>query len=590
MAVENNDTMKQRMENIGRFQFIPMYPIFRNMWKEFSGTVEVLEFLMYKEQLRCSFYKKSVTEGFHATSSQASTYLGISDRTYSRHIKNLEKGIKSKKGGFDMPSLLTVEDNPIAGLPKLFFLKNSVISNCIDVFERMMFDSLEEQYMHDSDMYYLLKKEHRGEHPQGARIATRKRKEKRQKSGDSNEGVPLTTCRGYHCQLVGGTTDNLSPHILIYNNTLKINVQEDIVVFLKSSLRSASSKDHGASISVIGKIDFLSTKNKQENNISPCKKEVSDILIENTFIEKEDSNMLFQNTNKKKSKKQPVKTYSACQYSLFDHWVKSGGVKHKPQTNTYDNAMIALQSAMDGNLFADNSDFPQFQNKKFTKKEIEQAITNFAVVLKDPSVQPTNKKYVKGLSLGAFLYNPNASTHTSWFTELFDQEPPKVECGHAAKVVYRDFPDLTYVEYLKDFVKCRELGIHFGEYCEEYLDHKNYFADTYNDAVYRDDNGYWRFRDAITPYFDDEGLPLGDSDLEVFINLICYLEEEGYSMNPMFVTWEDYWNGIKNSWVCKQPRTDTTGFKKVNRAVLFSKKTWTNKDVLLSMKGQNCFA
>ena len=294
--------------------------------------------------------------------------------------------------------------------------------------------------------------------------------------------------------------------------------------------------------------------------------------------------MLFTVPTKEQSKKRianaiPTKRYPPACYDLFDHWVTVGGTKHKTTSNTYHSAMKALRDLLSGTYFQDNSEYLEYSEKKFTRDEIHSALTKFESVLKDPSVAPFNKKYVKCLSLEQWVFNPNATTHNSWFLKLHKEGITAIE-GHKPKtqnnVRYADFPHIEYADNFYGYEQARAFDS-FEDWRFE-VDAGDFpMAESHDACVQNPKETMEKFRESLREIFDDEGKPLTETDFVVFVSCCEDVLDDGNKLDFMS-DWQNFMNGLKHSWV--------TSNGKIQRRTLFSSKVWKNKDVRKALKAQ----
>ncbi len=130
-----------------------------------------------------------------------------------------------------------------------------------------------------------------------------------------------------------------------------------------------------------------------------------------------------QRTNKRKD----FVEVPAKLQSLVDLWGEVA-VRHGPFTRSLRRGVDALRSVRGGKFFEDKSGYGHAA-RVYTVHEIELAIRGFATRRNDPAYYPTDKKFLKKLTLADFFYSPHATNGNgpggggSLFIECLKRDP-----------------------------------------------------------------------------------------------------------------------------------------------------------------------
>jgi len=94
---------------------------------------------------------------------------------------------------------------------------------------------------------------------------------------------------------------------------------------------------------------------------------------------------------------------------IFDYWAKKGLPVHEEKSRSESTAIYYLEELLNGTLFKD-----RFRDegviRKYSVREIKQAIDNFALKARNPDYEPTNKDWLRHVYLNTFFYNPKIGT------------------------------------------------------------------------------------------------------------------------------------------------------------------------------------
>jgi len=119
----------------------------------------------------------------------------------------------------------------------------------------------------------------------------------------------------------------------------------------------------------------------------------------------------------KKKETKPI-TVPATIQDIIDYWNNSGLRQHKnPSTNVYKDIVKRAKQLIRGRF-----EVNEYKDKKITSEQIKLAIGHFKIATTNPSYEPQNKTYLKGLSLVDFIYNPRSIGNKALL--LFYLNPP----------------------------------------------------------------------------------------------------------------------------------------------------------------------
>jgi len=207
----------------------------------------------------------------------------------------------------------------------------------------------------------------------------------------------------------------------------------------QSSQNTGTSK--GASPGLINK--NKGNKNKEIISFSKEKDNTMSDDIGSTISNSSSDNIILR--RRKVSLQEKPKRIPLGIQQIITVWNTSSLRKHNnPETKTYTSCINSIRKLMKGEFFYENTVTNGYQDRKFTKEEIIQAIHNFASAALNPDYEPMGsyKDYLKKLSFLDFLYNPH-SNERSQFIKYLDH-PPKL-CIDSITISKDEHPEYTKV-------------------------------------------------------------------------------------------------------------------------------------------------
>ena len=122
------------------------------------------------------------------------------------------------------------------------------------------------------------------------------------------------------------------------------------------------------------------------------------------------------------AKNTPLKI-SAPIEALLTIWYDHNLKKHTSRTTHVLRKDVAqLKRFRAGYLFK-GTEFEKKETPSFDSADFERSVESFAVIATHTSYWPEDKKKLKSISVGRFLYNPRAPKIRSWFLYCLENEP-----------------------------------------------------------------------------------------------------------------------------------------------------------------------
>ena len=123
-------------------------------------------------------------------------------------------------------------------------------------------------------------------------------------------------------------------------------------------------------------------------------------------------------------------------------WNGLGVRKHMDATTkVFKETVSAIRKLKQGTYFDRLEQVEAYYKRKFTEEEIIGTMRNFSLAATSLDYEPANKKYLKGLSLIDFLYNPRSNGEQSQFIKYLEN-PPEL-CKDNVREKKDDHPQVT---------------------------------------------------------------------------------------------------------------------------------------------------
>jgi hypothetical protein len=130
---------------------------------------------------------------------------------------------------------------------------------------------------------------------------------------------------------------------------------------------------------------------------------------------------------------------------VFDYWESKGLPVHRKDTASYSLAIEHLEKLFDGTLFFDMAD-KSWRNRKFTVREVKQAIDNFVLAAYNDDYEPANhrtKTWLRTIRLKDFFYNPYIAEDKFKSQFLHSLATPKLTKDSILHPIPDKFPFVT---------------------------------------------------------------------------------------------------------------------------------------------------